>query len=142
METHYGIFCGTNRHKDWEYPLLLDPLRYLLYMEGCNYTNSCGIDSTHSSTWCKQKGDLVPGTDSLWSCLQVSLCSVGCSCTQIILAEKCFGPVGDVRAKVVRQRTRITSPSRLMHTEEVPCCFYHCGWHGPRTQQFNACSAS
>ena len=40
-------------------------------MEGCDCTYSCGMDSTHS-TWCKQKGDLVPGTSLLLSCLQLS----------------------------------------------------------------------
>ena len=41
------------------------------YMEGCYYSNSCSMDSTHS-TWCKQKRDFVPGTGLLWTCLQVS----------------------------------------------------------------------
>jgi len=39
-------------------------------MEGCDYTNSCGMDSTHS-TWSKWKGGLMPGTGLLLSCLQL-----------------------------------------------------------------------
>ena len=37
-------------------------------MEGCNYTNSFGMDSTR----CKQKKCLVPGTSLQLFCLQLS----------------------------------------------------------------------
>ena len=75
VETHHGIFYGTCGPKEWKYPLLMDPLRYSYgRLEGCDYTNSCGMDSTHS-TWWKEKegeGDLMLGTSLLLSCLQLS----------------------------------------------------------------------
>ena len=44
-ETHHDTFHGTSQPKEWEWPLLLNPRG--TYVEGCDYTNSFSMDSTH-----------------------------------------------------------------------------------------------
>jgi len=101
------------------------------YMEGCNYTNNCGMDSTHS-TWCKQKGiSLVPSTGSLRSCLQVSstrlLAPMFRSSWLLLYVQACLA---------LSSLSIVVLPL-LRHCwlgqNAFLCRFDYCGWHCTRS---------
>ena len=81
------------------------------YMEGCNCTNNCGMDSTHS-TWCKQ---ISHAWRRFAAVLPLGfLHSVGCSHAQIILASSvCISLQGE--AIFVHRRTTFAVPPLLRH---------------------------
>ena len=95
------------------------------YMEGCDYTNSCGMDSTHS-TWCKQ---ISHAWRRFAAVLPLGfLHSVGCSHAQIVLASSvCISLQGE--AIFVHRRTTF-APTSLTGPK---CRLDHCGWHCTRS---------